>query len=157
MKKLILLAMLFAPLTMLAQKFGHVNSQEIIQAMPEYATAKTSIEALQKQYESDLKTMQDELQKKSDAYDKEKATLPENIKQRREQELQDLYQRIQQSYQDNQQALQKATQEKMQAISTKVSEAIKAVGSTGGYVYIMDTTGGIPYISTTLRDRKSVV
>lgn len=142
--------MLFAPLTMLAQKFGHVNSQEIIQAMPEYATAKTSIEALQKQYESDLKTMQDELQKKSDAYDKEKATLPENIKQRREQELQDLYQRIQQSYQDNQQALQKATQEKMQAISTKVSEAIKAVGSTGGYVYIMDTTGGIPYISTTL-------
>jgi len=150
MKKLILLAMLFAPLTMLAQKFGHVNSQEIIQAMPEYATAKTSIEALQKQYESDLKTMQDELQKKSDAYDKEKATLPENIKQRREQELQDLYQRIQQSYQDNQQALQKATQEKMQAISTKVSEAIKSVGSTGGYVYIMDTTGGIPYISTTL-------
>jgi outer membrane protein len=150
MKKLILLAMLFAPLTMLAQKFGHVNSQEIIQAMPEYATAKTSIEALQKQYESDLKTMQDELQKKSDAYDKEKATLPENIKQRREQELQDLYQRIQQSYQDNQQALQKATQEKMQAISTKVSDAIKAVGSTGGYVYIMDTTGGIPYISTTL-------
>ena len=142
--------MLFAPLTMLAQKFGHVNSQEIIQAMPEYATAKTSIEALQKQYESDLKTMQDELQKKSDAYDKEKATLPENIKQRREQELQDLYQRIQQSYQDNQQALQKATQEKMQAISTKVSEAIKSVGSTGGYVYIMDTTGGIPYISTTL-------
>ena len=150
MKKLILLAMLFAPLTMLAQKFGHVNSQEVIQAMPEYATAKTSIEALQKQYESDLKTMQDELQKKSDAYDKEKATLPENIKQRREQELQDLYQRIQQSYQDNQQALQKATQEKMQAISTKVSDAIKAVGSTGGYVYIMDTTGGIPYISTTL-------
>ena len=142
--------MLFAPLTMLAQKFGHENNQEIIQAMPEYATAKTSIEALQKQYESDLKTMQDELQKKSDAYDKEKATLPENIKQRREQELQDLYQRIQQSYQDNQQALQKATQEKMQAISTKVSEAIKAVGSTGGYVYIMDTTGGIPYISTTL-------
>ena len=150
MKKLILLAMLFAPLTMLAQKFGHVNSQEIIQAMPEYATAKTSIEALQKQYESDLKTMQDELQKKSDAYDKEKAPLPENMKPRREQELQDLYQRIQQSYQDNQQALQKATQEKMQAISTKVSDAIKAVGSTGGYVYIMDTTGGIPYISTTL-------
>jgi outer membrane protein len=150
MKKLILLAMLFVPLTMFAQKFGHVNSQEIIQAMPEYATAKTSIETLQKQYETDLKTMQDELQKKSDAYDKEKATLPDNIKQRREQELQDLYQRIQQSYQDNQQALQKATQEKMQAISSKVSEAIKAVGSAGSYVYIMDTTGGIPYISTTL-------
>ena len=27
---------------------------------------------------------------------------------------------------------------------------IKAVGQAGGYVYIMDVTGGIPYISTTL-------
>jgi outer membrane protein len=94
--------------------------------------------------------MQDELQKKGDAFEKEQATLPENIKQRRQQELQDMYQKIQQSYQDNQQALAKAQQEKMQAITTKVLDAIKAVGQEGGYVYIMDTTGGIPYISTTL-------
>ena len=29
-------------------------------------------------------------------------------------------------------------------------EAIKAVGKAGGYVYIMDVTSGIPYISDTL-------
>ena len=38
----------------------------------------------------------------------------------------------------------------MQAIQTKVLDAIKAVGQAGGYVYIMDIAGGIPYISTTL-------
>ena len=38
----------------------------------------------------------------------------------------------------------------MQAITTKVLEAIKAVGQAGGYVYVMDTASGIPYISTTL-------
>ena len=65
-------------------------------------------------------------------------------------ELQDMYQKIQQSYQDNQQALAKTQQEKMQVITTKVLDAIKAVGQAGGYVYIMDVTGGIPYISTTL-------
>ena len=133
-----------------AQKFGHVNSQEIIQAMPEYTTARTEIEKLTQQYEADLKSMQEELQKKAEAYEKEEATLPENIKTRRNQELQDLYQRIQQTYQDNQQALAKAQQEKMQAVTTKMLDAIKAVGQEGGYVYVMDMGAGIPYISTTL-------
>ena len=133
-----------------AQKFGHVNSQEIIQVMPEFTKARTDIEALTKQYEADLKQMQEELQKKSEAYEKEQATLPANIKQRRETELQEMYQKIQQSYQDNQQALAKDQNEKMQAITSKVLEAIKAVGQAGNYVYIMDLAAGIPYISTTL-------
>ena len=133
-----------------AQKFGHVNTQEIIQAMPEFTTARTEMDKLTQQYEADLKQMQDELQKKAEAFEKEEATLPDNIKQRRQQELQDMYQKIQQSYQDNQQALAKQQQEKMQAITTKVLDAIKQVGQAGGYVYVMDLTGGIPYISTTL-------
>ena len=152
MKKMILCAICaicgFA--TANAQKFGHVNSQEIIQVMPEFTKARTDIEALTKQYEADLQSMQDELKKKSEAYEKEQATLPANIKQRREQELQEMYQKIQQSYEDNRQALNKEQSEKMQAITTKVLDAIKAVGQAGGYVYIMDLSGGIPYISTTL-------
>jgi outer membrane protein len=151
MKKLFIMLLMLAPVAAFAQgKFGHVNSQEIIQAMPEFAKARTEIEELTKQYDADLKSMQDELQKKAEAFDKESATLPENIKTRRQTELQDMYQKIQQSYQDNQQALAKTQQEKMQAITTKVLDAIKAVGQAGGYVYIMDVTGGIPYISTTL-------
>lgn len=150
MKKLVLMLLMFAPLATFAQKFGHVNTQEIIQTMPEYTKARTEIDALQKQYEDDLKSMQDELTKKSQAYEKEQATLPDNIKQRREQELQEMYQKIQQSYQDNQQALGRASQEKMQAITTKLVDAIKAVGQEGGYVYVMDIAGGVPYISTTL-------
>ena len=130
-------------------KFGHVNTQEIIQAMPEYQKAQTEIKALQDQYEADLKSMQDELQKKGEAFDKEQATLPDNIKQRRQQELQDMYAKIQQSFQDNQQALQKASGEKMQAIQTKVLDAIKSVGSAGNFTYIVEM-GSLPYISTTL-------
>ena len=127
-----------------------MNTQEIIQAMPEYATAKAEIDKLTSQYEADLKAMQDELQKKADAFDKEQATLPDNIKQRRQTELQEMYQKIQQSYQDNQQALQKASSEKMQAITAKVLDAIKAVGQAGDFVIINEINAGIPYISTTL-------
>jgi len=150
MKKLLFMLMMLAPMAAFAQKFGHVNSQEIIQLMPEFTKARTDIDALTKQYEADLKSMQDELQKKAEAFEKEESTLPDNIKQRRQQELQEMYQKIQQSYQDNQQALAKEQQEKMQAITAKVIDAIKAVGQAGNYVYIMDLNSGIPYISTTL-------
>ncbi len=151
MKKLFLALMMLLPMAAMAQaKFGHLNSADVMQAMPEFAAARTDIENLTKQYEADLQLMQEEFKKKLDDYQKNEATLPDNIKQRREQELQDLNQRLQQSYQDNQQALQRAQQEKMQAITAKIVDAIKKVGEAGGYVYIMDTTAGIPYISTTL-------
>jgi outer membrane protein len=154
MKKLIICALCaLCGLTASAQaKFGHVNTQEIIQAMPEYTTARTEIETLTKQYEADLKSMQEEFQKKYEDYQKNGATLPDNIKQRREQELQDMDNKIRQSYQDNQQALAQAQQEKMQAITTKVLDAIKQIGQAGNYVYIMEMGAGIPYISTTLSE-----
>ena len=150
MKKLLFMILMLTPIAVMAQKFGHVNTKDIIQAMPEYTKAKNEIDALQKQYEADLKSMQDELQKKSQDYEANEETLPDNIKQRRQQELQEMYQKIQQSYQDNQQALAKASQEKMSAITAKVVDAIKQVGDAGGYVYIMELNGGISYISNTL-------
>ncbi|MBQ6434057.1 MAG: OmpH family outer membrane protein [Bacteroidaceae bacterium] len=151
MKKILFAAlMLLAPLTMSAQKFGHFNSSEIVQLMPEYTTAQTELQTLAKQYEDDQKRMQEELQKKADDFQKEQANMLENLRARREQELNDLYQRYQQSLADNQQAFQKAQAEKMQAISEKITNAVKQIGEAGGYVYIMDVTSGIPYISTKL-------
>lgn len=149
MKKILLAMLILAPLSLAAQKFGHFNSAEIIQLMPEYKTAQTELQNLQKQYEADIKAMQDELQRKQEDYTKQQDSLPQNIRQRREQEMQDLYQRIQQTGQDDQQNLQKQSSEKMQQIADKVRTAVKAIGDAGGYTYIMDVTSGIPYISTT--------
>ena len=150
MKKLILAALIALPMSVFAQKFAHVNSATIIQAMPEYTTAQTEMQTLTKTYEDELTRMQDELKTKAEDYQKNGATLPDAVKQRRETELQELNQRIQQYYQTSQEELQKAQQTKMQAITAKVTEAIKEVGTAGGYVYVMDVTSGIPFINETL-------
>ena len=150
MKKIITLFALCVSLQLFAQKFGHLNSADIIQVMPEYAAAQTELQNLEKQYTNELQMMEAELTKKSDAYDKEKATLPANIQQRREQELQELYGKMQQYYQQSQQELQMASQEKMAALTDKITKAIKEVGVAGGYLYIFDVASGIPYISETL-------
>ena len=105
MKKVILMALLLIPMSIFAQKFGHFNSADIIQAMPEYTTAQNEIQQLQTQYENDLKRMQDELQRKYADFQKEQASLLDNVKQRRITEIQDMEARIQQRYQDDQKSL----------------------------------------------------
>lgn len=151
MKKILIAILMMAPLSLCAQKFAHFNSADIIPNMKEYSSAMAELENMQKQYEDDMKLMQDELQKKSEEYQKEQANLLENVRQRREQELNDLYTRLQQSYQDNQTALQKAQAEKLNAITDKVLAVVKKIGEEGGYVYIVDTSAGvIPYVSTSL-------
>lgn len=143
MKKILLAILMAAPLTLMAQtKFAHFNSTEILPNMKEYATAQTELQTMQKQYEDDLKLMQDEMQKKYEDYQKEAANLLENVRARREQELNDLGQRYQQSLQDSQLALQKATQEKMGLISEKVMAAVKKLGEAGGYIYVVDISSG---------------
>ena len=150
MKKLILMLALCAPLSTFAQqKFGHFNSQEIMSQMPEFIKARGEVEAQAKTYENDLKSMQEELTRKNDEYEKGKSTMNATAQKQKETELQTLYQKIQQAYQDNQQALSKLQQDKMQPITTKLVNAIKAVGDQGKYVYIMDVASGIPYISQT--------
>ena len=143
MKKLLIMVLFVAPISLCAQKFGHFNSAELIQSQAE-------LEKLQKQYEDEIKAMQDEFTRKYQDYESRKDSLPDNIKQRHEQQLQELNARIQQTGQDDQQALQKASAEKMQLIADKVKNAVKAIGDAGGYVYIMDVTAGIPFISEKL-------
>lgn len=148
MKKLIVLLLALAPLSVFAQKFGVVNQGNIVQAMPEYTTAQNELQAENKQYEDELKRMQEELQKKAEAFEKDQATLPEAIKTRRQNELQDMYQKIQQYAQDAQQSMQQSEQTKMAAISEKLKKAIDEVGAAGGFTVIF-LEGTMPYISTT--------
>lgn len=152
MKKTIIIALMaILPLGAFAQKFGHVNSSDIIPLMSEYKTAQTEIDELQKQYREELNYMQSEYQKKEDDYMSNRETLPENIRTRREQELIESQQKIQQYYQDCQINLDQKSKELMDGINTKVLKAIQTVGEEGGYICIFDMAGGVvPFVNSTL-------
>ena len=143
MKKFILMLMLLAPMAMMAQKFGKVNTQTIMQSMPEVSKANGELEAQQKQYANDLQAMQNELQRKSEEYQKNQSTMNATKQKETETELQNMYNKIQQTYQDNQKALQDKSNELMQPILTKVRNAINAVGQAGGYTYIFEEGAAI--------------
>ena len=151
LKKIALLLMLVLPMSVFAQKFGHIKTQEILTVMPEYTKAQTDINTMQKQYEDEMKRLTDEIQKKFAAYQQEQANLPKNIQERRQKELQELNERGMQMQQDAEQQLQQSWMQMLEPIAKKIDDAIKAVGQEGGYVYIFDLNATqIPFVNETL-------
>ena len=151
MKKFLIVIMLLAPMSLLAQKFGYVNSTEIVQVMPEFAKAQKKIQDLEKMYTDDFNALRTELEKKGTEFEKlQKDSVPENILKRRYEELLQMEQRLQEASRELQQSLAQAEQQEMIAIQGKLRDALDAVGRDGGYVCIFDLAGGVPYISKTL-------
>lgn len=150
LKKIALLLLLIVPMSLFAQKFGHVKSMDVISVMPEYAKAQTDIQAMQKQYEDEIKRATDELTKKYTEYQQEQANLPKNIQERRQKELQELNEKGIQFQQDASQQLQKSYGELMEPIYKKFEDALKSVGQEGGYIYIFDLNRtDIPFVNET--------
>ncbi len=150
--KTIILAMLMAlPMTMFAQKIGHVNIEAVAQGMPEYAALQTELQNLEKQFQDELQRKQTEIQTKADAYEKEKATLSETLRNYREQELQKAYEEYQQFGQTSQQEYQKVSSTKQNEIMEKIMKAVEEVGAAGGYAYILPANG-IAYMGTGAND-----
>lgn len=151
LKKFALAIALFAlPLgTMAQQKFAHMNSQEVITVMPEFTKAQADLDALAKQYQKEMETGEAELNKKYQEFLQQADSLPQNIAERRQKEIQDMAQRQQQFQQEAAQAMQKAQTDAMAPIYKKLDEAIQAVGKAEGVIYIFDLARtSIPYIGT---------
>jgi len=139
MKKIIITIMLALPMLASAQKFGHINTQELFSQMPEVAQVKAQMDTIQGQYENQLASMNEEIQKKMQDYQAQEATMAEAIKQIRQQELQEMQQRIQLFYQTAEQDIQRKQQELLAPVHERMAKAIKAVGEREGYTYIFDS------------------
>ena len=139
MKKLVVLIMMLLPLGVFAQdKIAIVNTADIFNAMPEVSAVEKQLADLNAQYEKEFKTMQDEYTTKYSEYMSQQDSLTENIKLRRQQEIQDLETRIQNYVPVAQQDMQKKQQELYTPIQEKLQNAIKAVGDEKGYTYIIN-------------------
>ena len=124
LKKLLLAVMVAAPMCLFAEvKIGTVDTQEVFTLMPELKTAQASLE---------------EVNKKLQEYQALAKDTPETIKQRREQELNELGQKIQTFEQVANQDIQEQQKKLMAPIYEKINTAIKAVGDENGYTYILE-------------------
>jgi outer membrane protein len=126
----------------MAQKLGHVNSEEILLQLPERVTAKSTIESRAAEYETAMASMQQELQTKFADYQAKAESWPPAIRQQKERELQGLDEGLQEFASTVQSELVELEQELLQPMMERVQQAIDAVGAEKGYAYIFDLSSG---------------
>jgi outer membrane protein len=123
-------------------KFGHVNTEELLQAMPESDSAQLELEADARALEENLEAMQVEYNQKLDTYLQEQDQYSDIIQETKETELQDLQQRIQQYSATAQQRLQRKRAQLFQPILDKAKQAIEEVAQEQNITYVFDTSSG---------------
>ena len=123
-------------------KFGHVNSDELIQALPEYDSANVRLEKFRKELVNYLELMSVEFQNKNDAYSKESKNLTDLVKKTKETELVDLQRKIQEFQTNAQQQMQDKNVEFFKPVYERVDKAVKDVGKENGFLYIFDVAKG---------------
>lgn len=139
--------------TQAQSKVAHINTQELIAAMPEMKTAKSDLETLSKTYQTDLQTMGTEFQNKVKQYDAEAGTKTQEENTKRAQEVQTMEQNIRQYQAQAQQDLQKKEFDLLKPITDKAKAAILKVARAQGFDYVLDSSQG----ATIMADGKNLL
>lgn len=158
MKKAIKLTLAFALVmgstTLFAQKFGRINTQEIIMSMPETKTMQENMETFAKELQDNIETMNVEFNTKLQEYQKGLNTYNEAVREMKEKELQDLQNRSREFQERAQQDYQKKQNELLAPIIDKAKAAIDKISAANAYTVVFDTsTGSLAYFDeATLTD-----
>lgn len=151
MKKLIIALLLLSPVAVFAQKFGHVDSQALLETLPEMSRVRGELEAFGKQKENELTAMQEELKRMAEEYDKNMSTMDEKTRAEKEENLMMYNTKIQQASSLAQQDYQAKQKELLEPVYEKIKTAIKNVGKAGQYTYIFETDAAL-YVGAGSKD-----
>jgi outer membrane protein len=124
-------------------KFGHVNGNELVQALPEFDSARVKLEKTRQELENTLEIMTVQLNNMNDTYTKDSKNWTDIVRQTKEQEMIDLNKRIQDFQTKAQTDLQEKQVALFKPIQEKVDKAIKEVGKENGFVYVFDVGSGV--------------
>ena len=148
MKRIILILFFaaFATLGANAQKFGHIDSNELVSLMSETDSAMVQLQAYQNELVEEFETMQTEYNTKLNTYQQKSSTWTAAVKEARETELNEIVQRLNQFQQTAQQDMANMQQTLMMPIYQKVTETIQKIGKDNNLVYIFDISAGTPLL-----------
>lgn len=123
-------------------KIAHVNTNEVMNAMPEKAKAEKNLESYYNELQEQLKAMYQEYQNKLQDYQANAETMSNLVKQSKEKELVDLEGRIT-AFQGNAESeFESKRSELLAPLLEKIQNAINSVGKEKGYTYILDVATG---------------
>ena len=136
-------------------KIGYTNVEFIMDLMPEMEQIGADIQDYQTQLQTNIQTKGADFQRQVQSYQQAAATMTEDARAAKEQELTTLQGEIQKYEQDAQVSYQRKLQELLEPVQTKVINAINAVAAENNYTHIFaETAGQAPILLYTKEEDK---
>lgn len=127
-------------------KVGYIDSKRIVESMQETQDAKSRLDNLVSEWQSELTLLQDSLKAMKDDYENKKLILTEQLKSQIEQEIKDLSTYIEnykvQKFGENGEYFQKQV-EFMKPVHDKIFSAIQQVAREEDFDYVFDRSSEI--------------
>jgi len=142
LKQLILISFLLFSFNALAQKYGHLNSGNIIEIYPDVANSDGVLEKYQNEL---IAAFTVKMESFETAYNKlnklvQEGTLSPKMQQEEEAKLKAMQEEIVKLERENDQKIRDKRIELLKPILDKVNDAIQEVGKENGYTMIFDTS-----------------
>lgn len=132
--------------TSFAQKFAYVDSEFILENIPEYADAKTEVDELSIQWQNEIEAKFSEIDQLYKNFKAEAVLLPDDIKNKREEEIiakEKIAKDLQKQRFGKEGDLFKRRQELIKPIQEKIYNAIESLAATDNYAVIFDKAGSV--------------
>ena len=144
-KKIILFIALILPMSVMAQKFGVVNLDEVFTAMPETAEMQKQMEQISQKFQAEFDKLQEAVNQKYTEYQNiaNDTNTPDAIKERRMQEIQELANNVDKFRNQAQQDIARQQEQLAAPIQQKITDAINAVGQENGFTFIFPNEPGL--------------
>lgn len=149
LKKISFILVCFWTLTASAQiRFGYLSYQKVISMMPEYKSTIEKLNSLKEKCNEEAKKSEDELERKYAEFLQGQREFPENILQKRQNELQQLINNGLMFRKETELLLRNAEQDMRREVENKLNQAIESVGQEQGLAFILNTdNNACPFIN----------
>ncbi|MFZ4739805.1 MAG: OmpH family outer membrane protein [Bacteroidales bacterium] len=148
MKKIFLstVFLLFITGVSFSQKYAYIDSEYIMDNIPEYKDAQSEIDALSKQWQKDIEQKFKEIDNLYKAFQAESVLLPEEVKKKRENEIiasEKDAKDLQKKRFGKDGDLYKKRQDLVKPIQDKVYNAIEKRAQDKNYIFVFDKAGSL--------------
>lgn len=138
-----------------AQRFAYVDTEYILDNVPEYKTAQTQIDEISKGWQTEIENKLKEVDQLYRNYQKEQVLLTEDMRTQRQKQIEDKEKEakdLQKQRFGFEGDLFKKRQELVKPVQDKVYDAVQKVATAKGFDVIFDKTSGVTmlYASTKL-------
>lgn len=141
-----------------AQKYGHINSNEVVQSMPEFKQMSASVDKKKKEAQAKVQVMYDTYQQKLKEVNQYGPSMMDAVLQERKKELDSLQKAITTYEQSASAEIQSYQDKLLKPLNDKYIKMVAAVAKENGYSYIFDIAGGsVAYYPETAGDITELV